>query len=201
VLVLLVIGAGLLGDPPAEDTQTAATGAPTTVATSAPTTEAPATTEPATTATTEKPTTTAKPKPIPSKTILHDAVAEALGESNRNVKRLPGFSADEGSYIIVTWRIDENLTEGLTKDGARIDAVTILKTIKGVPEHDRYKGVFLKGTYPLVDQYGNSKEETVVRARYERRTLERINFEPGGVSSKAIFDIADAGSVVPAFQY
>jgi len=200
IVVLVLIAAGLLGDPP-QDTQTAATAAPTTIPA---TTVAPTTTEPATTAepvTTAKPTTTAAPKPIPSKTILRAAVVKALGESNRDVKRLPGFTANEGEYIVLTWRINENLTEGLTKDSARLDAVNILKAIKGVPEHDRYQGVSLKGTYSLVDQYGNSSEDTVVRATYDRRTLEKINFELGGVDFKQIFEIADSGSVHPAFQY
>ena len=202
VLVLFLIGAALLGDPPQEEAQPVASAAPTTVATTNP---APSTTsEPATTAepvTTAKPTTTAAPKPIPSKTILRNAVVKALGESNRDVKRLPQFSATEGEYIVLTWRINENLTEGLTKDSARLDGVNILKAIKSVPEHDRYKGVSMKGTYSLVDQFGNASEDTVVRATYERRTLERINFEPGGVDFKQIFDIADSGSVHPAFQY
>jgi hypothetical protein len=197
LIVAGIIGA-LAGDP--ESTSSPQATASPTVAT----TQAPSTTveEPATTAepeTTAKPTTTAKPKPIPSKTILRNAVVEALGESNRNVKRLPQFGATEGEYIALTWRINENLTEGLTKSGARLDGVNILKAIRGVPEHDRYKGVVLKGTYPLVDQLGNSSEETVIRATYERRTLERINFD--GIDYKKIFDIADSGSTHPAFQY
>jgi len=200
--ILIVAGIiGVLAGDPDSTSSSEATAAPTTVASTVPPTtiEEPATTaEPVTTA---KPTTTAKPKPIPSKTILRNAVVEALGDSNRDVKRLPQFGATEGEYIVLTWRINENLTEGLTKDSARLDGVNILKAIRNVPEHDRYKGVAIKGTYSLVDQYGNASEDTVVRATYERRTLERINFEPGGVNFKQIFEIADSGSVHPAFQY
>ena len=193
LIVLALIGVVFGDDPSKNNAQTAATTAPTTVATTA----APSTTgEPTTT---DEPTTTAKPKPIPSETILRNAVVKALGESNRDVKRLPGFTANEGEYIVLTWRINENLTEGLTKDSARLDGMKILKAIRGVPEHDRYKGVSLKGTYSLVDRLGNAAEETVIRANYERSTLEKINFD--GIDYKVIFDVADSGSTHPAFQY
>jgi hypothetical protein len=201
-LVGILIVAGIIGalaGDPESTSSTQATAAPTSVATTVPPTtiEKPATTaEPVTTA---KPPTTAKPKPIPSETLLRNAVVKALGESNRKVKRLPQFSANEGEYIVLTWRINENLTEGLTKSGARLDGMNMLKAIRAVPEHDRYKGVSLKGTYALVDQFGNSSEDTVIRAGYDRSTLEKINFD--GIDYKTIFDIADRGSIHPTFQY
>jgi hypothetical protein len=204
-LVVVVVLASILGALAGEsepDSASQATQAPTTVATTVATTTPP-TTEPPTTESTEppttaKPTTTTKPKPIASKTILRAAVVKALGQGNRDKEKLAQFGATEGEYITLTWRINENLTEGLTKDGARRDAYNVLKAIKAVPEHDRYKGVVLKGTYPLVDKFGNSSEETVVRATYERPTLERINFE--NIDFKTIFDIADGAFVHPAFQ-
>ena len=186
--VVALIGALFRDDSPQKSAQPPVTVAPTTTGASS-TTEAPATTA--------KPTTTAKP--VPSETILRNAVAEPLGESNRDVRRLPQFEAKEGEYTVLTWRINESLTEGLTKDSAHHDGVEILRAIKGVPEHDRYKGVALKGTYPLVDKYGNSKEQIVIRANYDRSTLEKINFD--GIDFKTIFDIADSGSTHPAFQY
>jgi hypothetical protein len=193
-LVLFSILGAIAGDPKPSDTATPATAAPTTAAslTTVPPTSEPASTEPPTTA---EPTTTAKPKPVASKTLLRAAVVEAL----RDEKKLLAFSANEGETIMIRWKIDENLTEGLTKDGARLDGYSMLKAIKAVPEHDRYQRVFLTGRYPLVDQYGNSSVETVIRAGYDRRTLERINFE--GVRFKDIFDLADRGSIHPAFQY
>jgi hypothetical protein len=77
--------------------------------------------------------------------------------------------------------------------------VRILKAIKSVPEHDRYPGVAMKGSYSMQDKYGNVKEMVVIRATYNKATLERMNLD--NIDFKTIFDIADIGSVHPAFQY
>jgi hypothetical protein len=136
---------------------------------------------------------------VTSEQLLHDAVAKELGDSNPNLERLPEFSAHKGEYIVLQWAINENLTEGLTKDSARLDAVRILKAIKSVAEHDRYPGVAMKGSYSMQDKYGNVKEMVVIRATYNKATLERMNLD--NIDFKTIFDIADIGSVHPAFQY
>jgi transposase len=172
--------------------------------TAAPTTGASATAAPATSEiapTTARSTPTTKAKPVPVEQQVKDAVLKALGESNRNVERLPEFSAPRGEYIVLKWAINENLTEGLTKDSARLDATKILKAIKEVEAQigNHYTGAFLKGTYLLVDKYGNESEEVVVRAGYDKATINRINFE--NVYFKDIFELADRGSVHPAFQY
>lgn len=165
--------------------------------TAAPTSAASATATP----TTAEPAPTTKPKPVPVEQQLRSALENVLGESNRNRRRLPELSAPRGGYIVLTWAIDENLTEGLTKDTARLEGMKILKTIEEVEESNgnHYTGAFLKGTFSLVDKYGNTSEEIVVRAGYDKGTVNRINFD--NISFKNIFDIADRGSIHPAFQY
>jgi hypothetical protein len=134
--------------------------------------------------------------------VIKDAIVKALGPSNRKVKRvslLVPEHADE--RVIVEWAINENLTEGLTKDTARLEAAEILRAARDAERkvHKQYNGIFLQGSYPLVDQFGNAKEETVVRADYSQATLNRINFD--GINFKDIFDIADSAEIHPAFQY
>jgi len=46
---------------------------------------------------------------------------------------------------------------------------------------------------------GNVKEMVVIRATYDKATLERMNLD--NIDFKTIFDIADIGSVHPVFRY
>jgi hypothetical protein len=130
-----------------------------------------------------------------SAATLCEAIQEALGPSNRDVPRLG--TCQEGNEVLVSWAIDENLTEGLTKDSARVEAVDILKAISDWGAS--YRSIRIEGTYPLVDEFGNATEETVVEAVYRRRTVQQINF--GGFDFKNAFEIADFAQVHPAFQY
>lgn len=145
-----------------------------------------------TTSTTTAPTTTQAPQDA-----LKLKIVKELGTSNRKVERVASFEAQAGGGVNITWAIDENLTSGLTKDTSRLEAKKILQEL-----HDSgfdYARVSLVGTYPLQDQYGNAKEETVVRVAYDKETVDRINFK--NIDTKNMFDIADSTYVVPAFQY
>jgi hypothetical protein len=57
----------------------------------------------------------------------------------------------------------------------------------------------MKGSYSMQDKYGNASEQVVIRATYDKATLGRMNFD--SIYFKNIFDVADMGSVHPAFQY
>jgi hypothetical protein len=81
-----------------------------------------------------------------------------------------------------------------------MEAVDILDAIHNV--RPNMSGVFLEGTYPLVDKLGNSEEQTVVRASYELETVMGINYG-GGFNFKNAFEpgVASSASVHPAFVY
>lgn len=173
----------------AEDTtterQTTSSERSTTTERETTTTEEPTTTEAPTTTTTEPPAET-----------IAQAVDDALGDSNRDVDRLAPITLVDG-HVSIRWAINDNLTEGLIKDGARIDAVEILQAL-----HDTgiaYATVTLEGTFPLVDQLGNSSEERVVLVTYPAELVDQINFE--GFDFKNAFEITDDVFVHPAFQY
>jgi hypothetical protein len=148
--------------------------------------------------TTEATTTTATAPPSQADVVMA-AVEDALGDSNRD--HMPRFTvtANPGLDVIVTWAINENLTEGLTKDAARIEAVDILKAVRETATE--YSGVRVEGTYPLIDQYGNASEERVVLAVYSRDTLGRFHWE--NFRFKNIFEpsVADEVWLHPAFEY
>lgn len=168
-----------------EDESTTTAVEETTTATEAPTT-------------TQAPTTTVTEPPTQAE-LIEDAVADALGESNRDYEPRFTVTANPGLDIIVTWAISSNLTDGMTKDGARLEAVDILKAVREVATD--YSGVRVEGTYPLVDQFGNSSEKRVVLASYSAETLSRFNWDQ--FNYKNIFEpnVADDVYLHPAFQY
>ena len=144
------------------------------------------------------PPATVPPPPPPSpQDVLKAKLNKALGPTNRSVPRFASIDAQTGGPITVKWAIDENITNGLTKDTARIEAKDLLKAIRD--SGFDYSHVTLIGTFPLQDVYGNAQEETVVTAGYDEATVNRINFD--NIDSKNMFTIADSESVVPAFQY
>lgn len=143
-----------------------------------------------------EPTTTLPPSPAEA---LKAAIKENLKKSNRDgVARLGDVVYEgPGAAVWVTWAINQNITEGLTKDTARRDATEVLEAIRkaGIS----YSVIVLTGTFELVDQLGNSEESTVVRAEYLRSTVDQINFE--GFNFKNAFEIAETAVIHPSFQY
>lgn len=110
-----------------------------------------------------------------------DAVADTLGKSNRGMnfaasdsRRVKAVGLD-GGKLFVQWAINDNITSGLMKAGARRDVSDILKAIQetGV----LYDNVLVVGTFALVDLLGNESEEEVVEASYNRSTVESINWD------------------------
>jgi hypothetical protein len=151
------------------------------------------------TSTTAEATTTTVTAPPSQADVVTAAVDDALGDSNRDHMPRLTVTANPGLDVIVTWAINENLTEGLTKNNARREAVDILKAVRETATD--YTGVRVEGTYPLVDQYGNSSEERVVLAVYSRETLARFNWD--NFKFKNVFEpsVADEVWLHPAFEY
>ncbi len=172
----------------------------------APTSTAEPTAPPAPTNTPEPPTATPLPTDIPLPTTpplpadqIRTAVERVLTKSNRNVERVTSVIVnpdEENPRIFVRWTINDNLTEGLIKAGARSDATNILKAIahSGVV----YREVLIEGTFPLVDTLGNTAERIVIHALYPRSTLDQVNWD--NFLTKNVYIIADEVEIHPAFQ-
>jgi hypothetical protein len=111
-----------------------------------------------------------------------------------NISPPPG---PDVNVVTARYKISDNFTEGLTKDGARINTVDILKYIKAA--YPDLTEVHVFGTANMVDQYGNTSDDQVVTLTYSRATMDKINFN--NVSFKNIWNIADDSWVHPAFQY
>ena len=59
----------------------------------------------------------------------------------------------------------------------------------------KYRDVVVRGTFSMVDAYGDAKESQVVFARYSRKTVNRIDFD--NFLSTNISKIADARLISP----
>ena len=130
-----------------------------------------------------------------ARNALRTRVERALGSSNRNVLRVTDARL-QGARIYVRWAINDNLTEGLIQAGAQRDIRNILEALADSAEP--YTSVFLRGTFPLVDQFGNESETNVVEVLYTKGTIERINFE--NFLRDNVYAIAENADIHPAFR-
>lgn len=163
-------------EPTAEVAQSAATPQPTDT--------------PAPTATPAPPTATPEPGEA-----LRAAVAGALGNSNRGVERLVSV-VDANGRIEVDWAINDNLSEDLTRGGAQLEAVDILKAI--VASGYEYDFILMRGTFPLRDTAGNVEESKVVELFFSRETVNGFDFG-GFFDHRNIYELADSAQIHPAF--
>lgn len=167
--------------------------------------------EPGTTSETAVPTNTVEPTVIPTETAvpptpipedpreaLRSSLVDLLGSSNRNVQRLANLEFDNPAQgdILIQWAINDNLTEDFIKTGIKIDATDLLKTVaqSGI----EFNNIYLMGYFPLVDAYGNSKEENVVTLQFSKETVEKINWD--GFLYDNIYLVADDATIHPAVQ-
>ena len=200
-------------EPTAAPTAAATTGSaatPTPEATAAvPPTVAASPTEPLPTATrpstatarpsptgppTATPTLTPVPTPLPvtaeSLRVVRVAVEGALGESNRpNIARVRTVDAQgrpDGMLLFVDWAINRGSTAWLTRTGAQID---VLRILRAVQETGMIGDVLaVQGTYAVLDLEGQPQETIVLVARYPRDVVvetdwERVSYD--GVASRA----------------
>lgn len=143
---------------------------------------------------TPRPTNTPRPTLAPAESLLV-TVTDALSRSNRNIQRVAELTIEDET-VFIQWAINDNLTEGMIKTGAKIDVADILETVakSGI----QYQKVELIGTFSMVDKFGNASEDPVIALMYERATIERINWE--NFLFDNVYDVADFVKIHPAFQ-
>ena len=117
-----------------------------------------------------------------------------LSSSNREEARLYKIK-ETGDAIQIGFTINDNLTDGMIKTGTQSDVMKILKAVKA--SQYNYSKVTVIGTFPLVDKFGNSEEETVLQVSYSPATVNKINWD--GFQYSNVFDIADSVWLHPSF--
>ena len=153
----------------------------------------------ATEAPTEEPTDVPEPTPtLEPEAAVRQAITDALRDSNRDVERVSEISLtlDEPPQIYVLWAINDNLTEEMLKGGAKLDVTNMLEAI--AESGFEYDSVLVEGTFSLIDQFGNTSEDKVVRALYQRETVDRINFDR--FLHDDVYAIADDTAIHTLFQ-
>lgn len=124
-----------------------------------------------------------------------------LGSSNRGLdERLTYFTHlpnNDGYQIEIQWALQEGASIVETLEAAQVEASEMLRLVaeSGLPYEG---GVELSGTFVLADAFGDTIEDEVISARFDRATIERIqwpNFRPAKV-----FTLADSLSMQNQFE-
>ena len=105
----------------------------------------------------------------------------------------PGTSGD---VVFAAFEISDNFTNGLIRSGAQFETIDILKYAKGA--YPAAARVFVQGSFPMKDAFGNTSTDVILNVGYDRATLDKINFE--GVDHGQIWDIRDVGMVNAELQ-
>jgi hypothetical protein len=139
--------------------------------------------------------TTSAPAAAPTTTTPQGPQPPA-GVKNLTFDVQPG---PDGDIVTARYKISENLTAGLTKDGARIDTVSILKYAQAA--YPNLAEVDVDASADMVDTYGNTKYEQVATLIYTRATLDKINWENFDFKNVWNVPIALPVYIHPAFLY
>jgi hypothetical protein len=98
-----------------------------------------------------------EPKPEPKLTPKQQ-VAEAVADTVDGAE-IEDWSR-RGKSVVVTFPVNDNLTSGMIRSGAHSDTLAILIAVAGTDAPVRDIGV--RGTFPLVDKYGNESPGQVL---------------------------------------
>lgn len=101
-----------------------------------------------------------------------------------------------GAILFAEFPISDNFTAGLRTTQAQIDTIEILKY--AAAEYPTVARVWVQGSFPMVDQYGNTSTDVILNVGYDKATIDKINFD--GINPDNIWEIRDAGTVHPELQ-
>lgn len=100
---------------------------------------------------------------------LRIAIENVVGED-----RLKDFMyIPENNYTLITFKGSDSLSTNLIVEAAYLDIKDILKNIQNVIDTD----VRICVTFPIIDVYGNSQEQMVIKSDYKLDTIKKINFD------------------------
>lgn len=96
------------------------------------------------------------------------------------------FNEDNG-YLLIKGKGKENINNDYTVKGFKMSIFNIMKNIH---EQKDIETLAFNITYPLVDKYGNSSDQIVLKVEFTRSTLDKINYENFDFNN--IGDVADS---------
>ncbi|GIO63594.1 hypothetical protein [Paenibacillus cineris] len=104
------------------------------------------------------------------------------------------YNYDNG-FLLIKGKGKENITNNYTVKGFKMSIFNIMKSIHDQKE---IKTLAFNITYPLVDKYGNSSDQIVMKVEFSRATLDKINYD--GFDFNNIGDVADSYWEHPAIR-
>lgn len=137
----------------------------------------------------------APPPKLGTEERLRYEIKDSLGSSNRYSEKVSKIKVS-GKNVEVYFAIDDNITEGLRTLGAKSDVEKILQSVQKC-KYD-YSQIYIVGSFPLIDKFGNTEEKAVIQAKYKRSIVDKINWE--GFLRDNLFDIADSKIIHPEFK-
>lgn len=106
-------------------------------------------------------------------------ITDILESSNRDVEKIREISiierADENLLVTVRYNADDNLGNSWIKRGIWIDSEKILEKV--YTDYSDIGRVAIFAYFPLVDKYGNSEDEVVMKVMLDKETSDKINWE------------------------
>ena len=106
-----------------------------------------------------------------------DGAIEAARADKEGVNIYDGQSVGEdgdGSYVDIYLSGQDGFSVSLIRKGMWMEATDILRELQPRTDLER---VTIFWSFPLIDSYGNSTTETVMKVLFEKETLDKINFE------------------------
>lgn len=131
----------------------------------------------------------------PSSTATTSPTASARSKLPTRIK----FHTEQGTIgeiLFAEFPISDNFTAGLRTTQAQIDTIEVLRY--AAAEYPTVARVWVQGSFPMVDQYGNTSTDVILNVGYDKSTLDKINFD--GINPDKIWEIRDAGSVHPELR-
>ncbi len=143
------------------------------------------------------PTTTSFSK---AENEMKSLIAETLGTCNREgipkVRNIDIVNAGYGYNLDIHYSIDDNLTEGFIKGGARYDVLDVMEVLYTSSYDIQWTDMY--GYFSMVDDFGEAREMEVIHARLGEDTAAKIIWN--NITADSLFNILDYKNIHPAFQ-
>lgn len=116
---------------------------------------------------------------------VNSAIESARVEKDR-ISINDDLGTGSGKIVLLYLKGGDNLTNKMIKTGMLMNTKDILQTLQ---LRDDISEITFFWSFPLVDAYGNTSEDTIMKVNISKETLGKINFERFDYNS--IPDIAD----------
>lgn len=108
---------------------------------------------------------------------IDEAVENAIktsGAEKDHVTINDDLGSGKGKIVLIYLKAQDKLTKSMIKKGMFIEANSILKNLQ---EREEISEIVIFWSFPLVDNYGNIEEGTILKVGISKETLDKINFD------------------------